>query len=84
MALVRKFYIVGVMVDDRLPDRVPLNYIQRSIKRYHEEVDIQNPFHGVNPPERVTVIEADLNSLDKSLEYITRVFNTMDRIEGKK
>ena len=83
MSMVAKMYVVGVLVDDQLPDRVPLHYIQRAVKHYHESGDVQQTFHGVKPPERVMVVEAPKSGIYEGIEDMIKTFHVIDRMEGR-
>lgn len=81
--MVRKIYLVGLLVDDRLNEVVVRNYIHRAIKHFHESKDDQGSFQGAARPERIAVIDVD-NSANRTLQEMTDFFTVMDRMEGKK
>lgn len=75
----RKIYLVGLLVDGELDDKIIQNYIVRAVKHYHEAKDTQDTFHGCKKPERVVVFEAKEGAHKEMVDF----YAVMDRMKGK-
>lgn len=80
----RKIYLVGVYVDEAVSDDIFRRYVGRAIKRFHNDTDQQDTFSGggIHKPERIVVADIDDFDMDTTVEGLTKVYKTIDRLKG--